>query len=157
MHKCRVLFGKSSVEFALPSSMQATGAVSQPAQPIPDVPQNPAALVNLGITPGGVPMQVHRAAVEADLACHELGPACQVLIVPHVMLTLPMVRSTGHSELAAILMKAPSGPAPILGDDVGACSAPHFQLSGPAFDPDVPSLDVWLRHALFHRQQALWE
>lgn len=30
-------------------------------------PQNPAALVDLGITPGKVPVQVHRAAVEADL------------------------------------------------------------------------------------------
>ncbi len=30
-------------------------------------PQNPAALVDLGVTPGGVPVQVHRAAVEADL------------------------------------------------------------------------------------------
>lgn len=29
--------------------------------------QNPAALLDLGITPGGVPVQVHRAAVEADL------------------------------------------------------------------------------------------
>jgi len=29
--------------------------------------QNPAALVDLGITTGGVPVQVHRAAVEADL------------------------------------------------------------------------------------------
>jgi len=30
-------------------------------------PQNPAALVDLGVTPGGVPVLVHRAAVEADL------------------------------------------------------------------------------------------
>ena len=30
-------------------------------------PQNPAALVDLGVTPGGVPVQAHRAAVEADL------------------------------------------------------------------------------------------
>jgi lactate racemase len=30
-------------------------------------PQNPSALVDLGVTPGGVPVQVHRAAVEADL------------------------------------------------------------------------------------------
>ncbi len=30
-------------------------------------PQNPAALVDLGTTQGGVPVQVHRAAVEADL------------------------------------------------------------------------------------------
>ena len=30
-------------------------------------PQNPAALVDLGVTKGGVPVQVHRAAVEADL------------------------------------------------------------------------------------------
>jgi nickel-dependent lactate racemase len=30
-------------------------------------PQNPGALVNLGVTPGGVPVQVHRAAVDADL------------------------------------------------------------------------------------------
>ena len=34
---------------------------------IDNEPQNPAALVDLGITPGGVPVQVHRAAVEADL------------------------------------------------------------------------------------------
>jgi nickel-dependent lactate racemase len=163
MRKYRVPFGKSTIEFALPSSMQATVAVSQPALPLPDVPrairealdqpvgtrplrelagrgqrvcivftditraspdhllvpallaeleiagvrdvditllcgigmhrpstyeekiaklgagvvaryrvidnepQNPAALVNLGITPGGVPVQVHCAAVEADL------------------------------------------------------------------------------------------
>ena len=30
-------------------------------------PQNPAALVDLGVTPGGVPVSVHRAAVETDL------------------------------------------------------------------------------------------
>lgn len=30
-------------------------------------PQNPAALVDLGVTQGGVPVQVHRSAVEADL------------------------------------------------------------------------------------------
>lgn len=30
-------------------------------------PQNPTALVDLGVTPGGVPVSVHRAAVEADL------------------------------------------------------------------------------------------
>jgi nickel-dependent lactate racemase len=34
---------------------------------IDNEPQNPAALVKLGITPGGTPVQVHRAAVEADL------------------------------------------------------------------------------------------
>ena len=34
---------------------------------IDNEPQNPAALVDLGITPGGVPVQVHRAAIEADL------------------------------------------------------------------------------------------
>ncbi|MBP1610507.1 MAG: hypothetical protein H6Q04_2742, partial [Acidobacteria bacterium] len=34
---------------------------------IDNEPQNPAALVDLGSTPGKVPVQVHRAAVEADL------------------------------------------------------------------------------------------
>ncbi len=34
---------------------------------IDNEPQNPAALVDLGVTPGGVPVSVHRAAVEADL------------------------------------------------------------------------------------------
>jgi nickel-dependent lactate racemase len=34
---------------------------------IDNEPQNPAALVDLGITPGKVPVQVHRAAVEANL------------------------------------------------------------------------------------------
>jgi len=34
---------------------------------IDNEPQNLAALVDLGITPGGVPVQAHRAAVEADL------------------------------------------------------------------------------------------
>jgi nickel-dependent lactate racemase len=34
---------------------------------IDNEPQNPAALVDLGVTSGGVPVQVHRAAVEADL------------------------------------------------------------------------------------------
>ncbi len=34
---------------------------------IDNEPRNPAALVDLGVTPGGVPVQVHRAAVEADL------------------------------------------------------------------------------------------
>lgn len=34
---------------------------------IDNEPQNPAALVDLGSTPGGVPVQVHCAAVEADL------------------------------------------------------------------------------------------
>ena len=34
---------------------------------IDNEPQNPQALVDLGITPGGVPVSAHRAAVEADL------------------------------------------------------------------------------------------
>ena len=34
---------------------------------IDNEPQNPAALVDLGITPGGVPVLLHRAVVEADL------------------------------------------------------------------------------------------
>lgn len=34
---------------------------------IDNEPRNPQALADLGITPGGVPVQVHRAAVEADL------------------------------------------------------------------------------------------
>jgi nickel-dependent lactate racemase len=34
---------------------------------IDNEPQNPAALVDLGITPSGVPVSVHRAAYEADL------------------------------------------------------------------------------------------
>jgi lactate racemase len=34
---------------------------------IDNEPQNPAALVDLGTTPGGVPVLLHRAAVEADL------------------------------------------------------------------------------------------
>ncbi len=34
---------------------------------IDNEPRNPGALVDLGVTPGGVPVQVHRAAVEADL------------------------------------------------------------------------------------------
>jgi nickel-dependent lactate racemase len=34
---------------------------------IDNEPQNPAALIDLGMTPGGVPVMLHRAAVEADL------------------------------------------------------------------------------------------
>jgi len=34
---------------------------------IDNEPQNPAALVDLGVTPGGVPVLLHRAVVEADL------------------------------------------------------------------------------------------
>ncbi len=34
---------------------------------IDNEPQNPRALVDLGVTPGGVPVSAHRAAVEADL------------------------------------------------------------------------------------------
>jgi nickel-dependent lactate racemase len=34
---------------------------------IDNEPRNPAALVDLGVTPGGVPVTAHRAAVEADL------------------------------------------------------------------------------------------
>jgi nickel-dependent lactate racemase len=34
---------------------------------IDNEPQNPSALVDLGVTPGGVPVSAHRAAVEADL------------------------------------------------------------------------------------------
>jgi nickel-dependent lactate racemase len=34
---------------------------------IDNEPQNPDALVDLGVTPGGVPVSIHRAAVEADL------------------------------------------------------------------------------------------
>ncbi len=34
---------------------------------IDNEPQNPAALVDLGVTPGGIPVLLHRAAVETDL------------------------------------------------------------------------------------------
>ena len=34
---------------------------------IDNEPQNPSALVDLGITPGGVPVHLHRAVVEMDL------------------------------------------------------------------------------------------
>jgi nickel-dependent lactate racemase len=34
---------------------------------IDNEPQNPAALVDLGVTPGGVPVLLHRAVIEADL------------------------------------------------------------------------------------------
>ncbi|MEM5774420.1 MAG: lactate racemase domain-containing protein, partial [Anaerolineaceae bacterium] len=34
---------------------------------IDNEPQNPSALVDLGLTPGGVPVSAHRAAVDADL------------------------------------------------------------------------------------------
>jgi nickel-dependent lactate racemase len=34
---------------------------------IDNEPQNPLVLVDLGVTPGGVPVQLHRAVVEADL------------------------------------------------------------------------------------------
>jgi nickel-dependent lactate racemase len=34
---------------------------------IDNEPQNPAALVDLGVTPGGVPVSIHRAVYEADL------------------------------------------------------------------------------------------
>ena len=44
---------------------------------IDNEPQNPEALVDLGITPGGVPVSAHRAAVEADLL---LGTG---LVEPH--------------------------------------------------------------------------
>jgi nickel-dependent lactate racemase len=42
-------------------------AVAARYRVIDNEPQNPAALVDLGITPGGVPVQVHRAAAKADL------------------------------------------------------------------------------------------
>ncbi len=42
-------------------------AVVERYRVIDNEPQNPAALVDLGVTPGGVPVSVHRAAMEADL------------------------------------------------------------------------------------------
>lgn len=42
-------------------------AVVERYRVIDNEPQNPAALVDLGVTPGGVPVSVHRAAKEADL------------------------------------------------------------------------------------------
>ncbi len=36
-------------------------------QVIDNEPENPAVLVDLGVTPGGTPVQVHRAAVESDI------------------------------------------------------------------------------------------
>jgi lactate racemase len=42
-------------------------AVVQRYRVIDNEPQNPQALVDLGVTPGGVPVQAHRAAVQADL------------------------------------------------------------------------------------------
>ncbi len=42
-------------------------AVVERYRVIDNEPQNPAALVDLGVTPGGVPVSAHRAAVEADL------------------------------------------------------------------------------------------
>ena len=42
-------------------------AVVERYRVIDNEPQNPEALVDLGVTPGGVPVSAHRAAVEADL------------------------------------------------------------------------------------------
>ncbi len=42
-------------------------AVVERYRVIDNEPQNPDALVDLGVTPGGVPVSAHRAAVEADL------------------------------------------------------------------------------------------
>ncbi|HHN93997.1 MAG TPA: nickel-dependent lactate racemase, partial [Anaerolineae bacterium] len=42
-------------------------AVVERYRVIDNEPQNPDALVDLGVTPGGVPVLVHKAAVEADL------------------------------------------------------------------------------------------
>ncbi len=42
-------------------------AVVERYRVIDNEPQNPAALVDLGVTPNGVPVSAHRAAVEADL------------------------------------------------------------------------------------------
>jgi nickel-dependent lactate racemase len=42
-------------------------AVTARYRVIDNEPQNPEALVDLGVTPGGVPVLLHRAAVEADL------------------------------------------------------------------------------------------
>jgi nickel-dependent lactate racemase len=42
-------------------------AVVERYRVIDNEPQNPAALVDLGVTPGGVPVLLHRAVVEADL------------------------------------------------------------------------------------------
>jgi nickel-dependent lactate racemase len=44
---------------------------------IDNEPQNPEALVDLGITPGGVPVSAHRAVVEADL------PIATGIVEPH--------------------------------------------------------------------------
>ena len=42
-------------------------AVAARYRVIDNEPQNPAAMVDLGLTPGGIPIQLHRAAVETDL------------------------------------------------------------------------------------------
>jgi nickel-dependent lactate racemase len=42
-------------------------AITDRYRVIDNEPQNPDALVDLGVTPGGVPVSAHRAAVEADL------------------------------------------------------------------------------------------
>ena len=55
-----------------PSTAEEKGAKLGPEvitryRVIDNEPQNPEALVDLGVTPGGVPVSAHRAAVEADL------------------------------------------------------------------------------------------
>jgi nickel-dependent lactate racemase len=52
-------------------------SIVQRYQVIDHEPQNPAALVDLGMTSGGVPVHVHRAAVEADV-CIATG-----IVEPH--------------------------------------------------------------------------
>ncbi len=47
--------------------MKLGAAIVERYRVIDNEPQNPATLVDLGVTPGGVPVLIHRAAVEADL------------------------------------------------------------------------------------------
>ncbi len=48
-------------------SIKLGAAVADRYRVIDNEPQNPEALIDLGVTPGGVPVLLHRAAVETDL------------------------------------------------------------------------------------------
>lgn len=46
---------------------KVTKAIAGRCRVVDNEPQNPAMLVDLGVTPAGAPVQIHRSAVEADL------------------------------------------------------------------------------------------
>jgi hypothetical protein len=85
------------------------------------------------------------------LAASKLGPACDVLIVPHAMLTLPVLQTeVTLNETADESVTSPK--TTLFRTNSSGRTGPRSCWPGPDSGPARVGFHVRQRHPLFHRQ-----